>query len=124
MARKSLASTYDRLEQRRDELVNGQRDLVPGAVAPSAVHVQAVKVLGDLLTMGQLFSTGKVPPALRAMMRALKHMEPDLVRELAVVPPEQIKEFLRDLSARLLSIVDADGSDRPALTAGQDQSPT
>lgn len=93
-----------------------QAELVPGSVAPTAVHSQSVKVLGDLLTMGQLFSTGKVPPGLRAMMRMLKKLEPELVHELAVVPPEQIKEFLGDLVSRLNSIINADDPSAPALS--------
>lgn len=98
MARRSLNEQYDDLIDRRAELM-------PAASKVSPVHVQTVKVLGDLLTLGQQFSTGKVPPALRTMMRVLHKMEPELVTELAVVPPPVIKEFLQDLMDRIGSIV-------------------
>jgi hypothetical protein len=117
VARGSLSDRYDELTGRRDELM--------GATAAQVhpVHVQAVKVLGDLLSMGQQFSTGKVNPGLRAMMRMLHKMEPELVTELSVVPPEVIKEFLADLARRILTVVDVnDGT--VSTPVSSDQSPS
>jgi hypothetical protein len=97
--RRSLAERYDQLERRRDELTVAEAQ-------PSAVHVQTVKVLKDLLTMGKMFSTGRVPAPLRAMMRMLDRLEPELVKELAGVPPEAIREFLSDLMHRIGTIIE------------------
>lgn len=123
MARRSLAEQYDHLVERRDELTT-----LSTTSTVSPVHIQTVKVLGDLLTLGQQFSTGKVPPALRAMMRMLHKMEGDLITELAVVPPEAIQEFLQDLVDRMLTIIRMPTDGQPALAAAplpdrSDQSP-
>jgi hypothetical protein len=112
----SIAAQYDRLVERRAELA-------PRSVHP--VHQQAVKVLIDLIGMGELFSTRKVPAPLRAMMRTLKHMEPELVRELADVDPEVMREFLRDLSERINTVVTAGIDNGPSAPPPprQDQPP-
>jgi hypothetical protein len=117
VARRSIADQYDALVGRRDELLAVS---APSTVSP--IHVQTVKVLGDLLTLGQQFSSGKVPPALRAMMRMLHKMEPELVNELSVVPPAMIKEFLADLMARMATIVDLPDDPTATVTALSDQS--
>jgi hypothetical protein len=112
VARRTLSEQYDHLVDRRAELMS-----VSTSSTVSPVHVQTVKVLGDLLTLGQQFSTGKVPPALRAMMRMLHKMQPELVQELSVVPPKVIRTFLADLIRQMQTIVDTDddGQTAPAL---------
>jgi hypothetical protein len=116
MAKRSLLDSYDELVGRRAELTQTSG----GNVSP--IHVQTVKVLGDLLTLGQQFSTGKVPPALRAMMRMLHKMEPELVQELSVVPPAAIQEFLADLGRRIASIVDMVPDGTSAAPPSENQS--
>lgn len=111
---KSLAERYDAIEKRRGEI-----EKMGLQKQPTAVHIQTVKVLKDLLTLGRQFSTGSVPAPLRAMMRTLDKMEPVLIEELAAVPPEQIQVFLKDLADRLTSILEV-----PADGSGPAQSPS
>lgn len=110
MARRSLLERFEDLEGRRD-------DLEAAAIAkasPSPVHVQTIEVLSELLTMGKMFSTDKVPAPLRAMMRTLDLMKPTLLEELAEVPPEAIQAFMTDLMHKIERITSAPGAAPPA----------
>lgn len=101
--RKSLMDRFEGLEGRRDELERR----ATAAAGPSPVHVQTIEVLSELLTLGRLFSTDKVPAPLRAMMRTLDRLKPTLLEELAQVPPEAIQSFMGDLARRIATITDA-----------------
>lgn len=120
MERGSLAERYDRLAKRNTELARLPSSRTP----PTAVHVQTVRVLGRLLTMGQEFSTAKVPAPLRAMMRTLHKMEPMLIEELASVPPDAIREFLGQLRDELDAIIatplEGEGSATDGLSSTAD----
>jgi hypothetical protein len=97
--RRSLAERYDKLEARHSQMVDA-------GAQPTTMHVQLVKVLGDLLELCQQFSTKQTPAPLRALLRMVHKLEPELVKEMAHVPPQAIREFLLDLVRRLLSIVE------------------
>lgn len=90
MGRPSITERYDRLAERGEELSHLGENISP-------VHVETLNVLRELLTMGNRMSTNKVPAALRAMMRTLDRLQPVLLEELANVPPDSIREFMRDV---------------------------
>jgi hypothetical protein len=90
MGRQSITERFDRLEARGDELARLHAEVSP-------VHVETLNVLRELLTMGNTMSTNKVPAALRAMMRTLDKLQPMLLEELANVPPESIRDFMREV---------------------------
>jgi hypothetical protein len=121
VARTSIAARYAALEDRRAAIV-------PAGQQPTALHLQTVRVLGELLEMAQLFSSSSVPAPLRAMMRMLHKLEPELVKELATVPAEEIRQFLRTLAEKIMTIVDVEepGATAPGPTSptGADQSQT
>jgi hypothetical protein len=101
VAKRSLADRYADLDDRRARIVSA-------SAQPTALHIQTVRVLGELLEMAQVFSSSNVPAPLRAMMRMLHKLEPELVKELANVPPEAIREFLHDLADKIMSIVNVE----------------
>jgi hypothetical protein len=105
---------YDSLGERRAVL-----DAATLAHAqPTPVHMAMVDVLSNLLSMGNQFSSEKVPVQLRTMMRVLDQMKPTLVTELARIPADQIQTFMAGLRDELDRIVQAPGATL-ALPAGE-----
>lgn len=103
MARMTIAERAAAIDRREEELAERTETLAHAQ--PTAVHIQTVKVLRDLLTLGRQFSGPSVPAPLRVLMRTLDKMEPALIEELADVNPEELKLFLRDLRDRIDSVL-------------------
>lgn len=117
MARETMAERFDRLNTRGKELAANK---AVGTPQPTAIHVQTIRVLSELLTLGQKHSTGNIPAPLRMMMTTLKRMEPTLIDEMAGVPADQIKEFLGQLVERLNSIINTPDESADDATTQQD----
>lgn len=100
MGRRSIVDRYERLEARADELAGE----LPAGLSP--VHVQTVDVLTDLLEMGEALTDGETPAALRALMGMIRRLRPEMLRQLGAVPPAALAAFMRDLIARMQTIVD------------------
>ena len=99
----TIAERAALIDQREEELAARTETLVHNQ--PTAVHIQTVKVLRDLLTLGRKFSGPNVPAPLRMLMRTLDKMEPVLIEELADVDPDELKAFLLELRNRLDSVL-------------------
>lgn len=99
--RRSISDHMAALENR------GERLAMPAGMQPSPVHVQAVQVMSELMTLGQQLSGPDTPTHLKVLMRTVEKGKPMLLEGLASVPPEKIQEFFRDLSARIQLIIDA-----------------
>lgn len=94
------------LEERRRALEGIRAEMRPQA-QPTAVHVQTVEVLADLLEMGKQFSSDEIPTPLRVLMRTVEKMRPTLTAELANVPPDQIVTFMRMIEGKIHQITTA-----------------
>lgn len=99
----SLEDRYARLEERKAELH------ARAMATATPTHYAAVRVLSELLTMGERFSgpASAVPVQLRVMVRTLRKLEPVLVEEFAKVPPAQIKAFMTEMRDQINGIIEA-----------------
>lgn len=90
-------------------MLEGRRNELEGASAPTPteVHRQTIDVLSRLLEMGKGVSTEETPASLRTMLRMFERSKPLLISQLATVPPETIREFMRGIGSEINKIIDA-----------------
>lgn len=70
---------------------------------PTQTHVNLVNMLDEILSLATMTQGGH--PMLRASLRTVKHLKPVALEELASVPEDEVREFMRRLSRMLLRAI-------------------